>query len=130
VLELWLGRCECDRKLAEELRVGVQRVAGLVPLLVGNGRPPGGHRFTLAIEQCLIRPVAQVDRQPSRAQPGRDRLRESHFADGSAPMLWQSGVPIRSKFFDGQNVTITTLDREEPVLQHRLFKSLRGGGGI
>jgi hypothetical protein len=40
MLELRLGRCDCHGKLAEKLRVGMERVARLMPLLVGKSRPP------------------------------------------------------------------------------------------
>jgi hypothetical protein len=74
------------------LRVGVQSVAGAVPLLVGNSRPPRGHFFTLPIEHCSIRPVKQADRQRSHQ------------------------VRVRSL----PSVTSNKWETEEPVLTHRL----------
>src|ERR1700722_12917080 len=47
VLELWFRWCECDRELAEELCVGMQGVAGLMPLLIGKRGPPRRHSVTL-----------------------------------------------------------------------------------
>jgi len=41
VLELWLGRGERHRQLAEDLGVRVERVAGFAPLLVGKRGPCG-----------------------------------------------------------------------------------------
>lgn len=41
VLKLGLGRSEHHRQLAQELRVGVQRVAGGAPLLIEKPRPRG-----------------------------------------------------------------------------------------
>ena len=43
VLQLRLGRGERDRQLAEHLGVGVQGVAGLPPLGVGECGPGRGH---------------------------------------------------------------------------------------
>ena len=52
VLKLWLGRRQPRRELAQHLRVGMQRVARLAPILVGKCRPPGCHNAS----RC--RPVA------------------------------------------------------------------------
>jgi hypothetical protein len=41
VLQLRLGRGERRRQLAQHLRVGVQRVAGVLPIGVGRKRGPG-----------------------------------------------------------------------------------------
>ena len=43
VLELWLRRREPDGELAEHLRVGVQRVAGGGPAVIGERGPGVGH---------------------------------------------------------------------------------------
>src|ERR1700722_12800923 len=55
MLELGLRRCECNRQLAEDLRKGMQRVAGLAPLLIGKLGRPRRHRRTLAIEAIAKR---------------------------------------------------------------------------
>src|SRR5207248_10120025 len=47
VLELWRGRGQCNSELAEQLRVGVQRVAGGAPVSVRDGRPRGSHALKL-----------------------------------------------------------------------------------
>ena len=56
VLELRLGRGQCHRELAEHLSVGVERVAGRRPLVVGELWPLGCHSRTLS-----ARPVRTCD---------------------------------------------------------------------
>ena len=47
MLELRLGRGKSHRELAEQLGVGVERVARCAPLVVREGVPSSGHVFTL-----------------------------------------------------------------------------------
>ena len=56
VLQLWLGRSQCDRQLPEHLRVRVQRVAGGLPRLVREHDPRsrrGGHDDA-SVRVCIV----------------------------------------------------------------------------
>ena len=43
MLQLRLGRCQLDCQLPKDLRVGVERVAGLAPVFIRQGWPGGRH---------------------------------------------------------------------------------------
>jgi hypothetical protein len=47
MLQLWLGRRERHRQLAEDLGVRVERVTRRTPLLIGKRGPYGGHHLTV-----------------------------------------------------------------------------------
>jgi hypothetical protein len=64
-LELRLGRSERHRQLAKQLRVRVERVADLAPLLVGKLRPSGRHSLTLR------RSSHQRKKMRTRSMPSR-----------------------------------------------------------